>query len=107
MRTRTIAEEAARLLAGLGETPGEIAATLRGAGYRGVQANSAECPCGSCLADHLGATFYVRLDNELDVATVSTDGDINTLPLATHVRDFVRRFDAGRYPSLIAHPAKP
>jgi hypothetical protein len=96
MKERTIAAQAAALLAGLGETPEEIAAMLLGAGYRGEQVNPFACPCGSCLRDHLGTSVSVRDD------FLMAEGE--QASLAPQVAAFVEAFDAGKYPQLVARP---
>jgi hypothetical protein len=96
MKERTIAAQAAELLAGLGSTPDEIAAMLLGAGYKGKRYRPGACPCGSCLYDHLGQTVLVGW---FEVGT----GKSSTR-LAQHVSALIRAFDAGKYPQLVARP---
>jgi hypothetical protein len=103
MKERTIAAQAAELLAGLGDTPDEIAAMLLGAGYKGVQKNSAQCPCGSCLADHFGEELHVKLAPPGPAAVVDARFE-NRCVVAEHVTQFVLAFDAGKYPQLVARP---
>lgn len=96
MKERTIAAQAAALLAGLGETPDEIAAMLLGAGYKGVQEDPTGCPCGACLSDHLGETIFVYSSHVTDT-WFSQDN-------APHVSDLIKAFDAGKYPELVRRP---
>jgi hypothetical protein len=96
-RKKSIAEQAAELLAGLGDTPEEIAEMLRGAGYKGELRNVWKCPCGSCLREHFGCTVGV------DGTGTFVDGS-DCVTARPQVRAFVRRFDAGDFPDLVARP---
>jgi hypothetical protein len=96
MKERIIAAQAAQLLAGLGDTPDEIAAMLLGAGYKGVQKDVFDCPCGTCLRDHFDVDVWVYEDTVKDF--------FNEAGHRPHVAAFVRAFDAGRYPELVRWP---
>jgi hypothetical protein len=94
---KTLAEQAAEALNSLGDTPDEIAENLRGAGFRGLQNNGRECPCGSCLQDHFpGVIPHVAS------TCVYITGTADRGPLGEAVQDFIYRFDAGLYPDLVA-----
>ena len=90
----TLAQQAAEALAGLGETPDEIAAMLLGAGYRGRTNDAYQCPCGSCLKDHLGISVAVG-SMRLTVAPKDSHS------LAPQVANFIDLYDAGKYPELV------
>jgi hypothetical protein len=91
----TLAKQAAKLLAGLGDTPEEIRAMLVGAGYKGRRYNYYECPCGACLREHLGSPINVSRESCHDL-------DGNYRPHTKAVKQFTYNFDEGLYPELIA-----
>jgi hypothetical protein len=90
----TLAKQAAKLLAGLGDTPEEIRAMLVGAGYKGVRFSPTSCPCGACLRDHLG--------EHISIGNNSADHCGSRSWLSEPVADFTLNFDAGLYPELIS-----
>jgi len=94
---KNISKKAVNLLAGLGETPEEIAATLLGSGYKGLQGDGKGCPCGSCLRDHLEVVVHVART----YVVVHGDNETSTSPLPHHVQDFITLFDSGHFPELI------
>jgi hypothetical protein len=100
--------EAANLLNALGDTPDEIAANLRGAGFKGRPKDGQECPCGACLREHfeipkgergphVGRAHVTRF--YLPATALPDVG-----PLSTAMQRFVAEMDAGAYRVLIAAP---
>ena len=90
----TKAEKAAKLLAGLGDTPEEMRAMLAGAGFVGVIEDPYLCPCGTCLKEHLGY--------DVGVGTyVNVPPDSKWTDTPEHVRHFIAAFDSGEYPELV------
>lgn len=83
-------------LAALGNTPGDVAYTLRQLGITGHKVEADRCPIASYLRDYAGIEWPAVGPGTF------TDGSgfVRGLPLA--VSQFVRMFDAGVYPDLIA-----
>lgn len=83
-------------LAALGNTPGDVAYTLRQLGITGRKVWSDRCPVANYLRDYAG------IERPAVGPTTFTDvaGSVRYLPSA--VGQFVRMFDAGVYPDLIA-----
>lgn len=91
---KSIAQKAADLLNGMG-TAEEMRQAFGAMGYKGKMGNGYECPCGSCLKDHLGVRIYVGCF----ASTRKSAG----VPLNDDVGDFTANFDSGKYPELIAN----
>jgi len=88
-----------RALWGLGTTPGQVAAKLKGLGCTGKPMCAVECPVAKYLK-HRGIT-------DVGVHAGGAElfyGGFVEAPLA--VREFVIAFDAGRYPELEELPAR-
>jgi hypothetical protein len=83
------------LLAGLGDTPDEVAGCLLALGCRGVRGSAGRCPVAAYL--RRAGLADARLDN----ATVEWD-DVRRAYLPDAVGCFVRLFDLGLYPALDA-----
>jgi hypothetical protein len=103
--SRTLAQQVADHLATLGAGPIEIAASLHAAGIRGHLRNPTHCPISIYLTHQLGAGVGVVTSPEhlhitaLHITALSDDAHLPT-PLPTSL--FVRAFDRGMYPHLIA-----
>ena len=96
----TKAAKAARAINGLGNTPEEIAANLHGAGFKGVQYNGHECPCGACLREHFEAPIHVGSGSV-------GDGESKIRhPMSDAAMAFVHNFDIGKYPRLVRKGTK-
>lgn len=84
----------------LGDTVGDVAYTLRQLGVTGRKAKADRCPVANYLRDYAGVERpAVGPGTFIDAA-----GFVRGMPLA--VSQFIRMFDAGGYPDLIA-PAVP
>lgn len=84
-------------LAALGRTADEVAATLAALGMTGSQIVADYCPVARYLHDHAKLGWAA-------VSCASIAGDrFATFDTPGPVADFVRAFDRGAYPELIAH----
>lgn len=99
----TVRAHAARLLAALGDTPEQIAATLHTGGHHGRPQSEDCCPVARYLraaldVDHLNVIGnIVVLAYEQDPPRI---GDYVDVPDA--VEEFIERFDNGDFPQLHA-----
>lgn len=85
----------AELLAGLGDTPDAVAAALRAAGCKGRRrCEGGECPVEAWFA---AAGLDVCVSPTLAWVVGAAGAE-----LPAPVAGFVARFDAGRYPDLVA-----
>lgn len=93
----TASPDALALLALLGDSADEIAASLEASGVRGYPSDATHCPL---------AVYLRRHDLFADVTPKSvsffTLGRFAPVPLPDAHREFVRRFDRGDYPCLLA-----
>jgi hypothetical protein len=97
-------EQALELLQGLGETAEEVAANLQVKGIRGDVMNAKTCPVSQWLkangADRVAtSTYSIYLHNPQVGNGLFNDSHVNT-PKA--VEEFIRMFDAGKFPALKA-----
>jgi hypothetical protein len=94
------------LLVGLGPTSTDVAATLASSGVRGLPRSGTSC----AIARYLHAVMAV--DPEIQGFIVSCEGvtvsvrqwwspDI-MVPVPAPVRQFIRQFDSGDFPALVA-----
>ncbi len=82
----------------LGATPDEIAAALERLGYRGYRLAAWDCPLARYLGERLGA--MVAVEGTYASWFDPSQGRSVRLPLASPLRMFVERFDAGGYREL-------
>lgn len=91
-------------LTDLGRTVPAIAQQLTALGVTGVPGNPFSCP----LTNFIARNFAVE---EPDVngteAQWSLDGELYSVLLSKPLVDFIQEFDAGEFPALIHHEAKP
>jgi hypothetical protein len=86
------------LLTGLGQTPDEVAESLRAAGVTGKREDAECCPVAIWLKRATGADPYVDCE-AASVRYVPDAPEVETSsPMA--VRGFVVRFDHHQYPDL-------
>ncbi|MEV6601354.1 hypothetical protein AB0M36_31545 [Actinoplanes sp. NPDC051346] len=96
---------AERALVALGETADAVAAALTAAGFAGFPITADRCPIGNYVraSDVRITGVSVGLD-AVRVWTATTHGIPAPVALPDAVRTFLGRFDARRYPDLIASP---
>lgn len=82
-------------LAALGDTPGEVAATLRQLGITGRQFAVSHCPVANYLREHAGMAHP-----NVSPRTVTTRAGY-VIQTPAPVAAFVRQFDLGYFPDLI------
>ena len=88
-------------LAALGSTQDEVAATLRAAGIKGLPGKACSCP----VAEWVTWAGFTQVEVGKESITglyVFTAQEKVVLGHAGPVVDFVRAFDGGGYPDLIA-----
>lgn len=102
--SRRLGAEVRRLLADLGPTPGDVAASLEAAAVRGVPFQATLSPVGALLRAVVGA------DPDVEALTVRTDvvrmtvrrhRSPVTVPFPRPVRVFLAAFDVRCYPGLV------
>jgi hypothetical protein len=104
------------LLAGLGSTADEVAATLRTAGIKGVRTDVHDCPGARYIAAKArelvtpDCQVAVTLTHELTVIaiTAASPDDYQEVSASTPeaVEDFLGRFDDGQYGDLELAPSE-
>jgi hypothetical protein len=87
-------ERLADALAALPTEPHEIARVFAELGIKGRPASAYECPVANYLTAELGII--------VEVGQKGAYAGVTEVPLPEHVRRFVRVFDLGAYPRLIA-----
>lgn len=95
--------EVRRLLAGLGPTPGDVAASLEAVGVHGLPHDPGRSPLGAFLSAVVAADADVEaLSLRTDAVGISVRGSRSqvTVPFPGPVRAFVSAFDAQCYPML-------
>ena len=106
---RTLKRHTNELLTGLGESPDEVAATLRAAGVRGVPRDNRSCAVAVYVSALMGSEPRIRSvavgHCALSITVVTQDqrpaGRL-LVQLPKPVRRFVAAFDDHRYPSVAA-----
>lgn len=101
---RRLVREVRRLLAGLGPTPGDVAAALQTLGVHGVPCRPECSPVAAFLMAVVGADPDVEaLGLRSDAVSLSMRGYRSplTVPFPAAVRGFVSAFDAQCYPMLL------
>ncbi|HEX4243952.1 MAG TPA: hypothetical protein VHY77_00175 [Acidimicrobiales bacterium] len=112
-RHRALGEQTAELLAGLGTSRGEVAASLCDAGVWGTRNDPRCCAVASYLGAVLGADPRVRsLTTGQSQVKIIVNGRVRLLPssvvrvpLPPSVAQFIVAFDRGVYPMLVRGPA--
>jgi hypothetical protein len=107
--TADITTRAADLLAALGDTETQVAATLKAAGITGRRGHCGACPIAVyVLKSDLGC-YHVDVDGEAVFLWFTADDNvqhIETVDLPDPVTDFITHFDLGRYDELVAGGAR-
>jgi hypothetical protein len=93
----SFSEQVLEALAGLGNTPLDIANTLHNKAVHGLPVSGVECP----LAVYIRQQFP-ELDDTFSVGIYDCGDGHWDLPLTLQQRAFVMEFDQGYYPDLIA-----
>jgi len=97
-----ISYKVSRLLAGLGNTCDEVAASLGRLGIKGIPGRSKDC----------ALAVYLRRELDRPVTVGSSDVEIDArdffvvIPHSEPVRAFIRRFDVQKYPDLLLYPVE-
>lgn len=84
--------------------PEQIAEFLEARGYRGVLRSAYRCPFSIYLGENVHATYIVRTDDdEIDICRYNRPGHpLHRIPALAYITTFIRNFDRGAYPELIA-----
>lgn len=112
MRERArLHRNAGRLVGELGTSAPEVARTLEHAGARGYRMSTEDCPVANYLSAVMGVdpkVSSVSVTNHRLVIHVSGHRIVPTvrIMLPPAVRQFVRGFDTGAYPTLLKPPAR-
>jgi hypothetical protein len=94
-------DEIIRLLAAMGGTPDEVAATLRAEGVRGLRDSpSVRNPVVRYLNRQLDIGGRLEVGTGGTVLRLFRGGRVQETPLPDAVRDFLAGFHGGRYPDL-------
>ncbi|MDQ1361095.1 MAG: hypothetical protein QOJ44_1472 [Acidimicrobiaceae bacterium] len=112
VRHRQLKAQVESLLAGLGDSPATVAASLCQEGVWGIPNNPRCCAVSSYLGAVLGADPRVRsLTTGQSLVKIIVDGALQFLPpavarvrLPPPVRQFIDGFDRGVYPMLVRVP---
>jgi hypothetical protein len=112
VRHRQLKAQVEQLLAGLGNSPGQVAASLCQEGVWGIPNDARSCAVASYLGAVLGADPRVRsLTTGQSLVKVVVDGPVAFLPpavarvrLPQPVRQFIAAFDQGMFPMLVRVP---
>lgn len=93
------------LLAGLGGTANDVAATLGAFGVRGQPADIHHCAIALYLNAVVGGDRYVRSvavwNDRIRISFGRFLGRPTEVPLSACLRDFIDRFDSLAYPELV------
>lgn len=96
-----------QVLAGLGQSPGEVARYLDSLGVRGLRNNSECCAVAEFLSVIVASepgVRGVRVFRRVAIVTRSNPLLFSVVRLPKSVRTFVLAFDAGAYPNLVRSP---
>jgi hypothetical protein len=91
-------EQALSLLAGLGDTPEKVAASLQACAVVGYCNDALHCPISYFLRRH-GAHYPATSESVIDFGTDMGTEIVMTTPLT--ISQFVSMFDAGLFSELI------
>ncbi|MDA8070550.1 MAG: hypothetical protein M0Z82_02885 [Actinomycetota bacterium] len=101
----TVRRQTDELLTALGDTPAQVAASLAGAGVRGVPSNSRDCAVAVYLGAVVAADDRVRgvkvCKSEVLVERTGWWRRSVVVALPTAVRELIAAFDARSYPQLL------
>jgi hypothetical protein len=89
------------LLAALGRTRQEVAATLAALKVTGDACSSATCPIARYLAERLGASMVAVSDVQITVYYGERYERHDTVTTPAPVADFIHDLDSGAHPELI------
>lgn len=92
-----MADSVGELLKGLGETPDEIAAFLRGQGIRGMRTQGLFCPVANYLT---GCGYWFVMVASHVIAALEQGSETERVRTPPGVLEFIARFDRGEYPDL-------
>ena len=100
MKVETLAQG---LLDGLGElgTPAAIAEHLDELGIKGHCRQAHACAVAEYLLKGIGPSYSISLGHDLGSVLHANNFPV-TVVVPTVVREFIREFDAGKHPALIA-----
>ncbi len=110
---RRLKKQTSELLAGLGDSPDEVATTLAAAGVQGVPRNNQSCAIALYLTALIGVEGGVRsvaIGPCSLVMEVTSPEDLRpagrlSVQLPKAVRRFVAAFDAQQYPMITREPS--
>lgn len=80
----------------LGETEGEVIATLKARGYKGFKGEPSSCP----VANYLYGETNVSVLIDTDGCVLPDIEDMPTFDTPSAVAKFIHEFDHGAYPEL-------
>jgi hypothetical protein len=104
-RRASLRADTSLLLAGLGDSPEAVAATLRNGGVRGQRRRSNDCPVARYLNAVMGADERVGTLQVGLVWVLIRRGrwwsPALTIPTPRPVRQFILAFDGGRFSALV------
>ena len=108
----TTSDRIAAALARLGDTPDAVAATLTAAGITGAQCETGDCPVARYVRAECGiglSCLVLAEANRVSIIATRDDGSIiaTRAVVPSPVSDFIRMFDGGDYPALIAPSTGP
>jgi hypothetical protein len=99
--TDTVRAHAERLLAALGDTPAQIAATLLAAGHHGRPQSEDCCPVARYLLASLDIKHLNVIGNIVVLAYAQDPPRIcDYVDVPDPVEEFIERFDNGDFPQL-------
>jgi hypothetical protein len=111
--TADIPARASILLAALGDTETQVAASLKAAGITGDRGLCGSCPIAVYLLRSDLGCYDVAVDGSITMWFVGPDNiqHLETVPMTAAVEDFVNAFDGwpegpGRYDELVAGGAR-
>jgi hypothetical protein len=99
-------DELSRILAGLGQTPDQVAEVLRASGCRGFRTGSLPSPIIRYAYRHFDEGTLVLAYSPRStmwperLCVHLLDGRLGEVPLPEPVAEFLARFDEGAYPDL-------
>lgn len=91
-------ERIEQMLAGLGDTPEAVAASLGGRNITGFTGDCNHCPVAVLIVDEFGGDWKVTEYSVTDVTVTFPGGQVET---PDSVCEFISRFDNYEFPELI------
>jgi hypothetical protein len=107
--TRGLKQSIRQCLAELGDSPDAVAGRLGDYGVVGVPGRADDCPVARYLKVVIGSERSVKVVGVLERRLRVTRHGAHlplSMVLPRGVADFVRCFDEGKYPELVARPAR-